>query len=116
MGPFASEIAHHETQAASDLLLHVQVPRLNIRILEIRVDYNWGHAGRRAIKLAWQGTQRISSYADRQGKRRIRGKSRDNSSNWLIDLETITAADHRVLKNVPCKTNARLEIRVVLRI
>src|SRR6478672_2121124 len=116
MGPFTSEIAHHDAHAASDLLLQVQVPGLNVRVLEVRVDYHRGNAGRGAIKLARKSAKRICCYANRQGKGRIRAKSRHDSGDRLVDLETITAANHRILKNVPCKANARLEISHVLRI
>ncbi len=48
--PFASKISNHDPDSRCDLLLDIEVPVLDIRVFEIRIDEAGRNAGRRSIE------------------------------------------------------------------
>ena len=121
MGSFGAEIPDHNAHIVGYLTLDVKIPRLHVRVPEVRINRQRRNAGWRSAEVCPQRRNRSRSgwwecHADGEGKRWIGSQARDDTGDGLIHLIAIAAAHNRfaIVPGIPGKAGARLEVLGVL--
>src|SRR5437868_5755179 len=115
MGTLGSEIAGHHRDGAGKLALHVEIPRLKIRVSETLVY------GCRRKSRSLSPVDRVFQYdrarqSERRGQRRVTGRSRHDTGHWLVYKDPICASYRSlsVTEWVPCESQSWLNILIIL--
>src|SRR5215510_458876 len=92
------EIADCHSQSRSDLVLHVQIPGLDIGVLEVVINRGWGQSdsGGIAQRGAESGARSFRSRSEnsRVSQRRVRRRASNQVRHWLIGQDGIACAEH----------------------
>src|SRR5215467_887274 len=115
---FRAHVAYGQPHGRGELLLEVEVIRLDIGVVEVAVDGRWGKKARPSVRIR----QRDSStrrWVRRGGKRlterRIGVQSRDNAGDRLVCKDSVSRPHHcfLILERGPHESNAGLEVPVI---
>src|SRR5215472_606340 len=114
-----SEIPNHRAPFAGDLLLNVQVVRLDVGVVEVGIHDRWREAasgGSRDQVCIGGGRSCTAVKGFRAAQRWVSGQAGNQICNRLISKKTIASTKHRLApaKDVEGKTDARLEVGIVL--
>src|SRR5262245_12080260 len=114
------EIADHHSKTRSDLVLHIQVPGLDVGVIEVVIHRGWGQSngGGGAQRItegrsqAWIGSRR--GKASGVSQRGIRRRSGYQVRHRLIGEDGIARADRcpSVSEWIPCEPDTRLECMI----